>query len=263
MCNGSAPSQEIRCPLHPSLTRGNERVFLDQYFHTKNGYTLISAQQGSTFAKEVARDFNPIHDPDNRRFCVPGDLLFALGLARYGLSQRMAVRFSDRVGADTPLIYPSTDDHHIQVADDAGQPYLDIERSGDTVDNPDVLTRFIRSYVEFSGQTFPFILVPLMRDAGVMFNPRRPFVVYAHMSVHLDDTAISSPTLTLADRRFDVTGRRGNAHFEFSVLDDDRLVGRGTKTLLLSGLQPYDEAAMADVVSDFNHARDQYLAEID
>ncbi len=245
------------------MTRGTQRVFLDRYFRTQDGYTVISARQGSAFAKEVARDFNPIHDPDNRRFCVPGDLLFALGLSRYGLSQQMSVRFSDRVGADTALSYPSTDAAQIQICDDEGQPYLEIKRSGNTLTDPDVLARFIRAYVEFSGQTFPFILVPLMRDAGVMFNPRRPFVVYAHMSVQLDHTEISRPALTLSDRRFDVTGRRGNAHFEFSVLDGDRPVGRGTKTLLLSGLQTYDEDAMSEVVNEFNNARDHYLAEAD
>ena len=46
----------------------------------------FSEQQASDFAKGVAGDFNPIHDPGAKRFCVPGDLLFAVLLHRFGIA---------------------------------------------------------------------------------------------------------------------------------------------------------------------------------
>ena len=66
-------------------------MFLERYHATQNGLVLISATQASRFAKEVAGDFNPIHNPDARRFCVPGDLLFALLLSHFGLSRQLSL----------------------------------------------------------------------------------------------------------------------------------------------------------------------------
>ncbi len=57
-------------------------MFLDPYHCEEDGFVRVGAEQASQFAKGVADDFNPIHDPDSRRFCVPGDLLFALVLSR-------------------------------------------------------------------------------------------------------------------------------------------------------------------------------------
>ncbi|MEX2365607.1 MAG: DUF3581 family protein, partial [Pseudohongiellaceae bacterium] len=80
-------------------------MFLDAFHtqHTDNTIS-ISAEQGSAFAKEIAGDFNPIHNIGAKRFVVPGDLLFALVLNRYGLSKSMSVRFSGMVGPDRELI---------------------------------------------------------------------------------------------------------------------------------------------------------------
>ena len=52
---------------------------------------MFSQTQASEFAKGIAGDFNPIHDVGGKRFCVPGDLLFASLLNRYGVYQRIHV----------------------------------------------------------------------------------------------------------------------------------------------------------------------------
>jgi len=61
-------------------------MFLQKYYSGDDEKIHFSRQQASRFAKEVAGDFNPIHDQEAKRFCVPGDLLFALVLSKYGLS---------------------------------------------------------------------------------------------------------------------------------------------------------------------------------
>ena len=48
-----------------------------QYVTSTDRSMQFSQQQASQFAKGVAGDFNPIHDVGGKRFCVPGDLLFA------------------------------------------------------------------------------------------------------------------------------------------------------------------------------------------
>lgn len=61
-------------------------MFSEQFYSVQDGRIVISAPpQASYFAKEIAGgDFNPIHDPDARRFCVPGDLLFTIVVSRFG-----------------------------------------------------------------------------------------------------------------------------------------------------------------------------------
>ena len=64
-------------------------MFLKEFYDTQENSIRIGANQASTFAKEIAHDFNPLHDADAKRFCVPGDLLFSLVLEKYGLSENM------------------------------------------------------------------------------------------------------------------------------------------------------------------------------
>jgi len=81
-------------------------MFLEQFHSSNNNIVSISAEQGSSFAKDISNDFNPIHDPDSKRFCVPGDLLFALVLGRYGISEKMSFNFAGMVSAETELLFP-------------------------------------------------------------------------------------------------------------------------------------------------------------
>src|SRR5690606_24747349 len=106
-------------------------MFLDRFYSVQDGRILITAPQASHFAKEVAGDFNPIHDPDARRFCVPGDLLFAVVLARFGLSSNMTFRFRNLLGAEVPLEFRESDNGTIEVCDEAGKVYLEVSRSGE------------------------------------------------------------------------------------------------------------------------------------
>ena len=69
-------------------------MIIDQYFSEPNGRICFTREQGSNFAKQMANDFNPLHDADAKRFCIPGDLLFAIILAKYGINQHMQFIFS-------------------------------------------------------------------------------------------------------------------------------------------------------------------------
>ena len=73
-------------------------MFIDQYCTSlENNYFSFTRQQASDFARHVANDFNPLHDVDNSRFCVPGDLLFAKAVMSQGLSTDTKVTFSGMV----------------------------------------------------------------------------------------------------------------------------------------------------------------------
>lgn len=236
-------------------------MFLDDFHTLTDGRIRISAQQASQFAKRIAGDYNPIHNPDARRFCVPGDLLFALVLARFGLSQRMSFRFLSMVGDGTPLCFSEQDDGRIRVCDENGKCYLEVERSGEATRDESVVEAFTRSYVAFSGKNFPHYLKPLMEDKGVMFNPRRPLVIYDSMGFCLERLDAPAPGLEFVDSSLEVTGKRGDALLEFRILAGGEAIGTGSKKLVVSGLCDYDAEAMDEVVAEFYRLKAAHEAE--
>ncbi len=224
---------------------------LKNYF-SKDGTTIrFSRQQASQFAKEVAGDFNPIHNQDAKRFCVPGDLLFALVLNRYGLSQHMHCTFSGMVGEGIGLNFPPSDSTTLSIADEKDKEYLTIKRRGERSTDQVLLHDLTRSYVEFSGQTFPHILVPLMSKHGVMINPDRPLVIYESMEIDIDRLEIQNPQLTLTDSSLEITGKRGTVSLEFTLSVEGEVVGRGKKSMLLSGLRPFNAERITQLADDY------------
>lgn len=235
---------------------------LHNYYNEDNGYIRISANQASRFAKEVADDFNPIHDPDAKRFCVPGDLLFSMVLDRYGLSQDMTFAFVGPVGDGTPLLFPESPGTSFSIDNEAGKVCMEVNRSGRTSRDPAQIEALTKKYVAFSGHNFPHILVPLMAKHQVMINPERPLVMYQSMSVHFDDLDFSDPELALSTTSLEVRGKRGDATLEFDVIANGRRVGHGGKKLAISGLQDYDADTSSRLSAFYEQRKQDYRASL-
>jgi len=226
-------------------------MFLQQFYTNRDNKILIDAQQASHFAKDIARDFNPIHDPDAKRFCVPGDLLFSIVLQKYGLSQHMRFNFSGMVGHGVLLNFPETDTEQFDIIGDNQKVYLQVERHGASNDNPALIETFIRNYVAFSGPNFPHVLVPLMAKHNVMINTERPLVIYESMSFEFKQLNFSNPELTAAETTLEVKGKRGDARLHFNIVADHEIVGSGFKKLVISGMREYDEAVIGEFVENY------------
>ncbi|MGH8476953.1 MAG: DUF3581 domain-containing protein [Methylococcales bacterium] len=235
-------------------------MFLQEFYSTKQHRISIDADQGSRFAKEIAGDFNPLHDADAKRFCVPGDLLFALILERFGLSQKMVFTFSGMVGRDIPLNFPATNESFFDIRDDNGKPYLQVERDGETRFDESLIEPFIRNYVAFSGPNFPHVLVPLMAAYNVMINTGRPLVIYESMSFELDRLDFNEPVLEPTQTTLKVNGRRADARLHFSVIAQGQSVGHGCKKLVISGIRAYDQLAIDAFVENYLARIDTYRA---
>ena len=233
-------------------------MLLSDYYVIDPAGLRISADRASNFAKAIAGDFNPLHDPDNRRFCVPGDLLFTALLQHYGISQRMHFRFSGMVGANVTLQLEENPGNTYELRDAAGKTYLHVDRSGDVTHDGQLIERLARSYVAFSGQNFPHILVPLFQDKAVMINIERPMVIYESMDFKLERVDIPNVKLRLTDSRMKVDGKRGEVRLTFEFLCDETVVGSGCKRLLLSGLRPYEQSGMDQLVNAYLARRDDY-----
>jgi len=228
---------------------------IKNHFQLNDSKLSFNRSQASDFAKKVAGDFNPIHDTDSKRFCVPGDLLFSVIIHHYGLRQKMIFNFSGMVGDNVNLILPDCDQEHLAFLDENGKKYLAIECAGDTSNNETLIESLTTHYVEFSSQAFPHILVPLMSERGVMINPDRPLIIYESMSFELDTLDIDSINLQLSSTTFQAEGKRGNVTLEYDLLSEDKKVGHGCKRMVLSGLRPYDDEKMQRVVGYYNERK--------
>ncbi|GMQ89388.1 MAG: DUF3581 domain-containing protein [Gammaproteobacteria bacterium] len=226
-------------------------MLLEDYYSENDSKITFSRQQASDFAKNVAGDFNPLHDTDAKRFCVPGDLLFSVVLAKCGLSQNMRFVFSGMVNDGVALNFPDTTSATLDIVDDNGKKYLSLERSGDTTQDQDLIRDLTRSCVRFSGQTFPHVLVPLMSEQQVMINPNRPLVIYESMAINLDRLDFENPQLEATNPGFKFDGKRGNARLKFCIKAGGEIVGTGEKNMLISGLIAYDREKVQTMVDNY------------
>lgn len=227
-------------------------MFLENFYSLKDGRITISAHQASRFAKDVAGDYNPIHNPDARRFVVPGDLLFALVLNQFGLYQRMTFRFRALLGDQIPVSFTLDKNAGlVTVTDASGKVYLEAVCEGESTQSKAVVEQVSRCYVAASGTNFPHTLKPLMAGKGVMFNPQRPMVIYESMSLDLNSLAIAQPALEPGQADLEVAGKRGTATLRYTLKSGEQAMGCMAKTLVITGLREYDEQAMDDIVTQF------------
>jgi len=233
---------------------------ISNYFNRENNRISFTRQQASSFAKGVAGDFNPIHDEDAKRFCVPGDLLFSVFLSQYGVSQEMKFEFAGMVGDSIALILPQETAESYSLLGDNDKNYMDIFVSGEQTQDSSFISALSEKYVQFSGQTFPHILVPLMEQEGVMINPSRPLVIYKNMEIHLDKLSGENIELELKKSILQKNGKKGEVRLEFTIQSDGEEIGHGAKNLLLSGLRDYDQAQLDEIVLSYNQWKSNYLS---
>jgi len=237
----------------------NNNMFLKDFYSIHDGSVSIVAEQASMFAKEVAHDFNPLHDVDAKRFCVPGDLLFSMALEKYGLSQNMHFNFSGMVGHDVLLNFPDTDAELIDVNDNQGKTYLQVKRLGGLSRNSALIESFIRDYVAFSGQNFPYVLVPLLAQENVMFNINRPLVIYESMTLSFDHLDFQQASVEMLEPKIEVNGKRATAFLHFQIKAGGDVVGTGFKKLAISVPSDYEAEPMQTFVDEYLARKNDYL----
>ncbi|MBY6196576.1 DUF3581 domain-containing protein [Vibrio hangzhouensis] len=235
-------------------------MFLAPYVSTNNDQFEFTRQQASHFAKKVAGDFNPIHDEDNKRFCVPGDLLFAVLLQKEGISQKMRFDFSGMVSDGVALNVSNKGDSESAVVDQSGKEYLQMTHHGDKSHNLEFIEHVVTNYVQFSGMNFPHIMVPLMQEQQMMINCQRPLVIYESMEVEFEHLDLTHPEVSFTGATFDVEGKRGVVTLNFAFKEDGVVVGKGIKRMVASGLKPYEDSAVNDLVTRFNECKADFLS---
>ncbi|MCF6435372.1 DUF3581 family protein [Pseudoalteromonas sp. MMG022] len=223
---------------------------LSQFFQQDGDQVVISREQGSEFAKRVADDFNPLHDVDAKKFCVPGDLLFALVLAKYGVSENMHFTFAGMVDETSRLDFPAGSDSFDITSND--KVMLSVKREGENNLCQTLVDSLTKNYVEFSGTTFPHVIIPLMAQKQVMINPARPMVIYESMAIHLDKLDVKTLDLEAATPEFDYEGKRGKIILRFNLLSEGQKVGYGEKHMVVSGIRDYCQEMVDGLIDYYN-----------
>jgi len=233
---------------------------IENYYRLDGTKLSFTREQASEFAKAVAGDFNGLHDINATRFCVPGDLLFAVIVHHYGLRQTMGFSFSGMVGDDDVLILPEVEAREISIYDLNDKKYLDISTDGEQSRNSELIASLTLNCVEFSGHTFPHVLVPLMEENNAMINTERPLVIYDHMRISLDTLDIDSVSLKHTDSIFRIYGKRGDVALNYELSCNGELVGRGQKKMVLGGLREYNQEKIDKLVASIEESRQAYRA---
>jgi len=239
-------------------SKSKETMLIEQYCPINSDQISFTRQQGSDFAKQVADDFNPLHNIEAKRFCVPGDLLFSVIIAKSGLHKKMSFNFSGMVNDNIALNFPNEINNSFNVVDDKDKIYLTVEADGEKTRCPTLINALTKAYVDFSGHTFPDILVKLMTENNVMINPARPMVMYQSMEINLERLDIKSLSLKLAQTRLSIEGKRGDAWLEFDLISEDEVVGHGKKHMLLSGLREYCQDNVDAMVAQYKESKRKY-----
>jgi hypothetical protein len=234
--------------------------FLDPYINIIDEDCIsVSAKQGCNFAKNIAGDFNPIHDSDSKRFCVPGDLVFSEAIRRYGLHQSMEFNFLEMLSADSHIRYSNERSKSYQYASNRNEKkVMDIHIGGSQIENNYLADEFTQAYVRFSALSFPTILVPLMKKHHVMINVDRPLIVYKSMSFNIFQTGIDHINIELIESTLEVDGKRGNACFIFSMSSNGSVIGKGMKKLILSGLREFNKEKIKNLTKAYLEKKKNY-----
>ena len=226
---------------------------LSRFYQEQDEHVVITREQGSQFAKQVADDYNPLHDADAKKFCVPGDLLFSLVLSRYGISNNMHFSFVGMVDETSRLNFPQDADEFDIVSHD--KVMMSVKKDGEANLCSSLIESLTKSYVEFSGTTFPHVIIPIMAEQNVMINPARPMVIYESMAIHLDNTQVKEVELISDTPEFSFEGKRGKIILRFNLLSQGELVGRGEKHMLVSGIREYCQETVDGLIEYYNNRK--------
>lgn len=227
---------------------------LKDFYQQEDTTLRFNREQASRFAKEVAGDFNPIHDIDARRFCVPGDLLFAILLKQQGLFSNMEIEFAGMVTEQSEVL-TQVSSGEVRFVKEDGADFIIAHHNQQSCGDVQFIEALTCAYVTFSGHTFPHILVPLMKEHDVMINPARPMVMYRKMSLTLDTCSGDNIALAYTGAELKASGKKGEVSFFFDITADGEVIGKGMKNMLLSGLRPYEQAVIDDIVIEYEQRK--------
>ena len=174
----------------------------------------------------------------------------------------MNFTFAGMLGHGVTLDFPETDGSQFDIVGSHGKTILKVDRDGEHSQNESMIDALIRDYVAFSGHNFPYVLVPLMAKQNVMINLTRPLVMYDSMSLEFDNLDFSHPKIEMLEPELNVNGKRGDAFLHFQIKSDDKVVGKGFKKIVISGMREYEEQPMQAFVDNYLARKDSYLESV-
>lgn len=206
----------------------------------------------SAYARNVAKDFNPIHSHLAKKYCVPGDLIFALITEMHGAHNYMRVDFLNRVGAECKLFF-DTKRIALALLDVDKKLYAELATAGDKSVCPKRLKTVSNVVVSCTSGYFPYKLIDNLREENVMLSIRRSMVMLKSIEVELRNIhSASSLVAKYQSSGLELSGKRGEVKVYFQLFDDDGIsVGFVTKTVLIIGIEKFNDKASKQYLDDY------------
>ena len=80
------------------------------------------------------------------------------------------------------------------------------------------------------------------------------------MVIEIEQFAGGELLLEFSSASMEVNGKKGSVKLEFDLFVDGQKIGHGTKDMVVSGLRPFEQAAIDTIVSDYNATKKAYSA---
>ncbi|TOH85620.1 DUF3581 family protein, partial [Vibrio parahaemolyticus] len=79
------------------------------------------------------------------------------------------------------------------------------------------------------------------------------------MEVEFSRLELKHPEVDFTGATFDVEGKRGVVTLNFAFKEDGQEVGTGKKRMVATGLKPYNQESVEDLVERFNTRKEAFL----
>lgn len=218
---------------------------ISEYYDCIDGEIHFNDLKASQFAKNVSNDQNPIHDHDNKNYCIPGDLIFSMCADVLGLGSETDLYLHHPIGKNSSILIKEAKDGFYLGRDQSGIKIFTYRKNGETTDICDT-GNFLNCFARVTETLFEDAIHPQLKQKGLMINPSSPSVVLTSISIRKSEN--SKPVHKIKPDESVATGnvKRAKVTAKYTMNDlYDNSIGEARKTLFISGLREYCVASMS------------------
>lgn len=204
------------------------------------------------YARNVVKDFNPIHNHLAKNYCVPGDLIFALMVERGGVHGSMRMDFLNRVGKDSEYIFVSGK-AGMALLDRGNKVQAQLIGSGDASVCVKCISAVSDAVLSCTSSYFPYKMMRSLRAENLMLSGCRSLVILKSIEVNVSDLHFASDlTAVFCSSSLRHSGRRGtiDAHFQL-VGGNGQVLGQVIKTALIIGIERFNGKRSAQYLENY------------
>ena len=79
--------------------------------------------------------------------------------------------------------------------------------------------------------------------------------MYESMSIEFSNLDVKQPVLEFVTPEFELSGKRGKITLPFVFKDGDKVIGKGEKNMLVSGIREYCQKTVDELIAYYNQRK--------